>query len=52
VLKDGLLVTGAQILKEIVGLHMYEISFIIHKNIFVFAVKEYSMWNKKNRRKF
>ena len=42
-LKDGLLVTGAQQLEGIFSLHMYEISFIIY--IVGFGGKGYSMWN-------
>jgi len=45
VLKDGLLVTGAQQLEEIFSLHTYELSFIIY--IIGFGVKGYSIRNNK-----
>jgi hypothetical protein len=42
VIKDGLLVTGAEQLREIFSLHTYEISFVVYIDGF-----GYSMWNNK-----
>jgi len=50
VLKDGFLVTGAQQLEEIFGLHMYEISFNIY--IVGLGVKGYSKWNNEVEENF
>ena len=45
VLKDGLLVTGAQQLEEIFSLHKNELSLIVY--IIVFGLTGYSIWNNK-----
>ena len=44
-LKDALLVTGAQQIEEIFSLHKYEISFIIYS--FGFEITSYLMLNNK-----